>query len=84
MMIALGCLLALGLSPEEIADNRMTTAGWFVMTISIGAVLALLSYCLYMTFSLPSAGQGPSEQGPSEQGNDEELTRPTIDSESDQ
>lgn len=73
MMIDLGCLLALGLSPEEMADNRMTTAGWFVMTISIGAVLALLSYCLYMTFSLPPAGQGSNG----------EPTRTTIDSKSD-
>lgn len=72
MMIDLGCVIALGLSPEEMADNRMTMAGWLVMTISIGAVLALLNYCLYMTFSLPPAGQG----------SDEEPTRTTIDSES--
>lgn len=31
----------------------MTTGGWIVMTLSIGSVLILLTFCLYKTFTLP-------------------------------
>lgn len=43
----------------------MTPAGWTVMIISIGAVLTLMSYCLYKVFTLPPVEQetlkGPLE-----------------------
>ncbi|TWT73211.1 hypothetical protein [Allorhodopirellula solitaria] len=71
MMSALECLLALGLTPEEMAENQMTTAGWCVMTISITAVLSLLTYCLYTTLSLP----------PPQADTDEQLTRPPANTE---
>ncbi|MBW3541563.1 MAG: hypothetical protein KY476_14945 [Planctomycetes bacterium] len=31
----------------------MEPAGWIVMLVSVGAVLALVSYCLVKVFSLP-------------------------------
>ncbi len=31
----------------------MTTGGWIVMTLSVGAVLALVTYCLYRVLTLP-------------------------------
>ena len=31
----------------------MTLGGWIVMGLSISSVLCLLSFCLYMTFTLP-------------------------------
>lgn len=62
MMIAQWCLLALGLTSEEIAENSLTTAGWCVMAISIGAVLSLLFFCLYTTLSLPAVANISEEE----------------------
>ena len=31
----------------------MTAAGWIVMLLSVGSVLALVSYCVAKVFSLP-------------------------------
>ena len=31
----------------------MQTSGWIVMLVSIGAVLSLVSYCLYRVLTLP-------------------------------
>lgn len=31
----------------------MTTAGWVVMILSVGSVLALVSYCLWRVLTLP-------------------------------
>lgn len=31
----------------------MTTAGWLIMTLSIGAVCALLSWCIYKIVTTP-------------------------------
>lgn len=33
----------------------MTPAGWTVMIVSVGAVLTLMSYCLYRVLTLPPA-----------------------------
>lgn len=33
--------------------EAMTAAGWIVMILSVGSVLALVSYCLYKVLSLP-------------------------------
>ncbi|TWU20071.1 hypothetical protein [Bythopirellula polymerisocia] len=33
----------------------METAGWFIMLISVGSVLTLVSFCLYRVFSLPAS-----------------------------
>ncbi|TWU11023.1 hypothetical protein [Allorhodopirellula heiligendammensis] len=73
IVIAQACLLALGLTPEEIAENNMTPAGWCVMVISITSVLALLFFSLYTTLSLP----------PVEEVSEAELARTTIDPDKD-
>ena len=41
----------------------MTIAGWVVMTLSVGSVLVLVSYCLIRVLSLPPANldDGPGE-----------------------
>ena len=43
----------------------MTTAGWVVMLVSVGSVLALAAFCLYRVLTLPAAdeqgGNGRSE-----------------------
>ena len=43
----------------------MTAAGWTVMLVSVGSVLALVAYCLAKVFSLPPVEQehlvGPLE-----------------------
>ena len=31
----------------------MTAAGWFVMIVSVGSVLALTAFCLYRVLTLP-------------------------------
>ena len=31
----------------------MTTGGWIVMLTSVGAVVSLLTFCLYRVFTLP-------------------------------
>ncbi len=31
----------------------MTTAGWLIMTISVGSVSALLAWCIYKVISTP-------------------------------
>lgn len=62
MTITPWCLLALGLTPEEIAENSLTTAGWCVMLISISAVLGLLLYCLVKTLSLPAVAKISEEE----------------------
>lgn len=31
----------------------LTTAGWIVMIVSVGTVLALVSYCLFRVLTLP-------------------------------
>jgi hypothetical protein len=31
----------------------MTPAGWAIMLLSVGSVLALVSYCLYRVLTLP-------------------------------
>lgn len=33
----------------------MTAAGWIIMTVSIGTVVSLLSFCFYRVLSKPSA-----------------------------
>ena len=42
----------------------MTTAGWVVMTLSVGSVLSLVSYCLIRVLSLPPTNleDGTGEQ----------------------
>ncbi|SMP58523.1 hypothetical protein SAMN06265222_10657 [Neorhodopirellula lusitana] len=32
----------------------MTIGGWIVMSLSIGSVLTLLTFCLYKTFTIPA------------------------------
>jgi hypothetical protein len=43
----------------------MTTAAWIIMIVSVGSVLALVSYCLVKVLSLPAVDQerlvGPLE-----------------------
>jgi hypothetical protein len=43
----------------------MTIAGWIVMLLSVGSVLALVSFCLYRVLSLPPVDQ-ESLKGPLE------------------
>ena len=31
----------------------LSTAGWIVMTVSVGTVLSLVSYCLFRVLTLP-------------------------------
>jgi hypothetical protein len=33
--------------------DRMTPAGWIIMIVSVGSVLALTAFCLYRVLSLP-------------------------------
>ena len=33
----------------------MTPFGWAMMTVSVGSVLALMTYCLYRVLTLPPA-----------------------------
>ncbi len=44
----------------------MTTGGWLVMTISVGAVLCLVSYCLVRVLSLPPVEIEEHLKGPLE------------------
>ncbi|NIL97561.1 MAG: hypothetical protein GTO62_10610 [Planctomycetales bacterium] len=44
----------------------MTTGGWLVMTISVGAVLCLVSYCLVRVLSLPPVEMEEHLKGPLE------------------
>ncbi len=32
----------------------MTAAGWLIMAVSVGSVLALTAFCLYRVLTLPS------------------------------
>ncbi len=80
MMLAQWCVLALatgaktiGLTPEEIAENNMTPAGWCVMIVSITSVLLMLVYSLYKTLSLP----------PVDEISDAELAQTTINPDTD-
>ncbi len=44
----------------------MTTGGWLVMTISVSAVLCLVSYCLVRVLSLPPVEIEEHLKGPLE------------------
>jgi hypothetical protein len=44
----------------------MTTGGWLVMTISVGAVLCLVTYCLVRVLSLPPVEVEEHLKGPLE------------------
>ncbi len=44
----------------------MTPAGWLVMIVSVGSVVALVSYCLYRVLSLPSVEVEEHLKGPLE------------------
>lgn len=53
------------LAEEGLGQYRLNSQGLTAMVISIGMVLALVSYCLYRVFSLPPVGmqdiKGPLE-----------------------
>jgi hypothetical protein len=34
-------------------ETRMTAAGWTIMILSVGSVLALVSFCFYRVLTLP-------------------------------
>ena len=42
----------------------LTTAGWTVMVLSLGAVLVLVTYCLYRVLSLPPVDAEEHLKGP--------------------
>ena len=44
----------------------METGGWIVMTLSVGSVLSLVSYCLYRVLSLPPVEVEEHLKGPLE------------------
>jgi hypothetical protein len=44
----------------------MTTGGWLVMTISVGSVLCLVTYCLVRVLSLPPLDVEEHLKGPLE------------------
>ena len=44
-------LLAATEAPES--SHALNAYGWLVMILSVGAVLALVSYCLYRVLNLP-------------------------------
>ena len=37
----------------DIISDAMTAGGWIVMILSVGSVVALVSYCLFRVLSLP-------------------------------
>ena len=48
------------------ATGGLSTAGLVVMVVSIGAVLSLVSFCLYKVFSLPPVEVEEHVKGPLE------------------
>ena len=44
----------------------MTAGGWIVMTLSVGSVLTLVSYCLYRVLTLPPVDVEEHLKGPLE------------------
>ena len=48
------------------ATGGLSTAGLLVMVVSIGAVLSLVSFCLYKVFSLPPVEVEEHVKGPLE------------------
>ena len=44
----------------------MTAAGWIVMLVSVGSVLALVSFCLYRVMILPPLDVEEHVKGPLE------------------
>ncbi len=42
----------------------MNTGGWIVMVLSVGSVLALVTYCLVRVLSLPPVEVEEPPQGP--------------------
>jgi hypothetical protein len=51
---------------EAVTAGGLSTAGLVVMCVSIGAVLSLLSFCLYKVFSLPPVEVEEHLKGPLE------------------
>jgi hypothetical protein len=44
----------------------LNAAGWLVMTVSVGSVLALLSFCMYRVLTLPPVEIEEHLKGPLE------------------
>jgi len=45
-------------------NHDLTAAGWTVMVLSLGAVLVLVTYCLYRVLSLPPVDAEEHLKGP--------------------
>jgi hypothetical protein len=66
MMLPVDLLLAAEeVSNVQGAPDSLTTAGWTVMILSVGAVLGLVTYCLFRVLTLPPIDQ-ESLKGPLE------------------
>ncbi|MBN1851745.1 MAG: hypothetical protein JW829_03445 [Pirellulales bacterium] len=50
-----GWLLAASDAPAN--HHALNFSGWLVMLVSVGSVLALISYCLYRVLTLPPIEQ---------------------------
>ena len=46
------------------SGSGLTAGGWVVMCLSVGSVLALVSFCLYRVLSLPPADIDEHLKGP--------------------
>ena len=44
--------------------GNLTTGGWIVMCLSVGSVLALVSFCMFRILSLPPADTDEHLKGP--------------------
>ena len=42
-------------------ETNMTVAGWIVMTVSIGSVLAVFSFCMYRTLTVEPIETEPTD-----------------------
>jgi hypothetical protein len=51
---------------ENLTPNALNAGGWTVMIISVGSVLALVSFCLYRVFMLPPVDVEEHFKGPLE------------------
>jgi hypothetical protein len=59
-------IAALVADAENLTPNALNAAGWTVMIISVGSVLALVSFCLYRVFTLPPVEVEEHFKGPLE------------------
>lgn len=57
---------ALGADGANLTPNALNPAGWTVMILSVGSVLALVTFCLYRVFMLPPVEIEEHFKGPLE------------------